>query len=273
MKIKKIKNEHNIKVSIELVDLTKTLCAFRAVRTTVVDGKTTTENSEGIALTKNVRASQKACTLPINNRLYIKKNDELLELFRVYGFVGGLGDDCDFDGVQPKLRMDEIIEKSHYTFDEVLNSSAEYILKNLLFLNYSSYGVKFVSSGRACNVARFAEHIMLKESQYKNYEKIIDKMIEDGKLKVKRDYRNNLFDSHYGSSLKYVNGKVNFTNEEFYKIIGEPNVFDPKRDYIDDFQFYQAIEKFNVLGINDELKTEEEKEQDYQRDNQDECHC
>lgn len=266
MKVTTLKNERKQFIDIEFKEINDTFSAFRCSFTVFINGKTTETKTEGISTTKNIKSCIDDCRLPLNMNHIIFKNDELLELVRVYGHPDTLGDKDTFGDLMPFNRMKELIENGSVKYDNVNKDT----LDQLIIISHSSHSFINLMDGSLYNVARFAENIHLGETKFKNYEENIKRLVDEKRISMKNVRRGDFFQTHWGSDLRYVCAKVAFTDEEFNKIISMKNVLRDTHSsngelYIDDFYFSKVCDELDLFGMTKDIKTEQEQEEDHRR--------
>lgn len=235
-------------ISIKVKEIKDDFCAFKAVLTIVEDGKSRTLNSEGISTLSAVEKAHQDCKLPHRLTNFIKSNDEFLELIRCYGFPESLSEKDKFnDGSMPEVRMRELMEDSEIKFDDVNDE----LLENLLWVNRSSYTIIKLMKNEFCNIAQNAEDLFIHERRYNNYENIIEQMIKDKRIFVRLDRRGNIYQEHWGETLKYVDGRISFTDEEFKMLTSGIDV----NSYIDKYEMGMKIKEMDLFNIKEFEKT------------------
>jgi hypothetical protein len=255
MKSKILKSIKSSEVQVEIHKITNTLCIFKATITSVLNGVEIEESSEGVSLIKNVLLAHKECRLPTFNKYYVKCSSAFLELIRQYGHPATLSTNYSFDGVKALPLMNAEMDNNQVSFEDAKNPN---ILNELLYVNYAAHSVIKLNSNTLCNVARFAENIKIEESKYKNFKDVVEFLISEKRINI-MDKNKGKIPSHYDSHLRYISGKVVFSDTEFYAII---DTMKDVKDHIDDYRFALAINELNSLNINDNLKTKEEISED-----------
>ena len=269
MKSKTLSNEQGVKLSIEVISLTDTLCAFKAVKTTTENNKTTIEESEGITETEKVHIAKKKCLLPsVDSYSYFKKNDAFLDLIKVYGYQYFLNDTVSFNDFFPYQEMNKVLEKSLFTFDEIKNGTLDDVMDNLIHLKSSSGAYILVKTGKLINTAVSLDKLLINEARYRNFKKIIEQMIEDKRIVVQDNFSGKILIRNIGSYLKSVNGLLQFSDKEWNYIIENIEIED---DHFESSALVKIVQENDMLGINKNLKTKEEIEADEKCDRDRHC--
>lgn len=223
------------------------------------------EESEGISSKENIKNSILKNTLPNNNSFFILKDPEFLELTRLYGHPYSILEDTEFVNKKDVYsEMKILMELNQIKFDEVNDD----MLDQIIFVDLSSHTIFEFLSKKILNVAKSTERLELNEANYKNYRSLITELIDKKRLTLLTDSRDRIFKTMYDSSMEYVDGMINFTDEEFEKILANTEIKDQGfgRVYIDYFSFVKKFEKADIFNISKNLKTDAEKESDYERD-------
>ena len=218
---------------------------------------------------KNLVKSVSSSNLPIPRSNIKFSSERFLELIRLYGHPATLDlKDSFIDGVTPLVEMEDILDNSKVTFE---NLTEEFSINDLIFVNYSEHLVTNLGTKETYNISLNLEQLMVTETEYHDFEDIINKMIEDKRIKVqsKKRERDSIFKTHWGSSLKYVDAKINFSEEE-WKLIIEENFKDREdKNHIDKWIAAETLDKHDILKIKKHKKTSEEKHEDWEKDNED----
>lgn len=262
MKSLKLDSDKITKLNVELVEITNELCIFKAVLTANLNGEEIITKSEGVSNTKSVLLANKECRLPHNNPCYIKSSASFLELVRLYGHPATLSPKYTYDKFQPEPLMQKDTDNSQVKFKDLEDPD---LVGKLLFINHSSHSIIKISDNSFCNVAFSTGCMCIAESRYKNYTEVVETFVNEGRINLLSDRNKSPFKTHYDSHMKYVDGKLSLSDKEFFLVIDNMTI---EKHHIDKYLFYKTMEKLNTLGINKFLKTEEEKEIDYQNDNQ-----
>lgn len=259
MQVTELFSEKQQSVDIKMKHLKDDLYVFKAVLTIVKDGETRVAEEEGVSHLSALEDAKIDCQLPSAHYSYMYANEELLEIFRCYGFPMSLGDNDyeDENGNSPMKRFNQLKEKMYIKFD----SFDEESMKNIIFLNYSGYTVVRVHDNKNMAVAQSAENMMITERQYKDFNNMVDKLIETNRFKPLCDGRGKYIHSYYDRKSHYISGKLVLTNEEFDLLMETAKKDGNSKEqfgWIDNFNFARLIKSFDFLNIKEFERTDKE---------------
>ncbi len=264
-----LSNEKSTKIEVEHVEIGGGFSKFKAKKTCLLNGETTITESNGVTETENLVRVVGIGELPIPRGNIKFSSERFLELIRIYGHPATLDlKDSFIDGVTPLIEMEETLDNSTVTFE---NLTEKFSINDLIFVDYSEHIVTNLGTKEVYNISLNLEQLMVTETEYHDFENIINKMIEEKRIKVhsKKRERDSIFKTHWGSSLKYVDAKMNFSEEE-WKLILDENFKDREdKNYIDKWIVAETLKNHDILKIKENKKTSEEKNEDWEKDNDD----
>lgn len=244
MKCINVKHAQKTDLSLDLIFITESLYFFKATRSVIVDNKIEHTESEGFCSKEEINKSKEDCTLPLPDKSYIKKNEELLALTKKYGFVETLLEETSFNGYEPKLDMIQLIEDSQYSFNEISAMSETELSKSLMVCDYRKHLNIMVLTGEILNTAIVSDFLLLREEYYKDYKQMINEMIENKRINIEDQYNSSIFQKEIYSPLLFVLGRVNFTDSEFKTLV---ELMDNDFNAFNAFSF---VKKIDLLGVN-----------------------
>lgn len=248
-------------MEISLKEINKDISVFRA--TLSVDSVTRTTSgieketkdfvSEGIATNEYLMECRKNTTLPQSNPSYVLATKEYLQLLRFYGYPMSLSL-VDYEdektGFSPLKRMQEIQEENKISFYDFTEED----FKNVVKLNNTSYTVVRVHDNKNMPVAITADDMQFDERSYKNFDELVEQLINSKRLMPLRDKRGEGYiRSSFGDDTRYVRGKVVLTEEEYDRVVDAVRSNNPndvqENGYISHFIFSEWINSFDFLDV------------------------